>query len=647
VSAADPYPNVLLPIELGPVELRNRVVSTSHQTSLVHDHVPTEDLVAYQEARARGGVGAVFLEATAVHPTGLLTAHTIGGYLPEIVPAYRRLGDAVRRHGARLFLQLFHGGREQISSAPRAPAVAPSAVPTQRFHVEPRALSQTEIRELVDGFRACAVRAREGGVDGIELSAAHAYLAAQFFAPRSNHRDDGYNGALDARVRFCREVLEAIRDGAGPDLAIGVRLSADEASFSGLDADACAEIARALTADGLVDFVDAALGDSATYSGCIWIVPPPPTGRNAIATPVQRLRAALPPGLPLLATTRVVDLADAERIVSEGTADLVGMTRALIADPELVAKALRGAEDETILCIGCNQGCIGHYHAGLPIACTVNLATGREGTPLPEPRPAGRTLVIGGGPAGVAAALAAARAGDGVTLVERAEAVGGQLRLAGHVPAHAETWARYRRLVERDLERAGVVVRLGEEATAATADGFDRVVVATGARPFLPALPDLPCRVVDAWTAIREPASIEGPVLVADWGGEWSGLDAAEAVARLGVAVELATAGIVAGETIHQYQRNLYLARLDLLGVRLRPHLELAVLDGEAVLRHVFSGRTEPLGEIATLVLAQGRQPEDALWLALEGRPGVVRAGDVLGPRSIEEAILEGAAAVV
>ena len=238
-----PYPHLLSPVRLGPVALRNRVVSTSHQTSLVHDHVPTDDLVAYQEARARGGVGAVFLEATAVHPTGLLTAHTIGGWLPEIVPAYRRIGDAVRAHGSRLFLQLFHGGREQISSAPRAPAVAASAVPTQRFKVEPRALSHLEIAELLDGFRACAVRAREGGVDGIELSAAHAYLAAQFFAPRSNHRDDGYNGALDARLRFAREVLEAIREGAGPDVAVGVRLSADEGSFSGLDADACAEIA--------------------------------------------------------------------------------------------------------------------------------------------------------------------------------------------------------------------------------------------------------------------------------------------------------------------------------------------------------------------------------------------------------------------
>jgi pyruvate/2-oxoglutarate dehydrogenase complex dihydrolipoamide dehydrogenase (E3) component len=261
-------------------------------------------------------------------------------------------------------------------------------------------------------------------------------------------------------------------------------------------------------------------------------------------------------------------------------------------------------------------------------------------------RRAGPTLVIGGGPAGISAALAAARAGDRVTLLERDEAIGGQLRLAGHVPGHAEVWARYRRMAERDLDRLGVHVEVGREATAGDADGHDRVVLATGAVPFAPALPALPCAVVGAWDAIRDPGAVAGPVLVADWGGEWSGLDAAEAIARLGTEVALASAATVAGETLHQYQRNLYLARLDLLGVRLRPHLELAVVEGEVVLRHVFSGRTEPLGGIATLVLAQGRRPDDALWHALEGRPGVVRAGDVLGPRSMEEAILEGAAAV-
>src|SRR3954462_14754304 len=181
---------LLAPVALGRAPLRNRVAPTAPQTSLVHDHLPTDDLVAYHEARARGGVGAVFLEATAVHETGLLPAPTIGGYLPAIAPAYRRLGDAVRAHGTRLFVQLFHGGREQIASAPRAPAIAPSAIPTPRFRTEPRALTRSEIRDVTAGYGAAARLCREGGVDGIQMSMAHGYLAPQFFAPETNTRDD-------------------------------------------------------------------------------------------------------------------------------------------------------------------------------------------------------------------------------------------------------------------------------------------------------------------------------------------------------------------------------------------------------------------------------------------------------------------------
>ena len=171
------YPALLSEVRLGPAVLRNRVVSTAHQTGLVHDHLPTDDLVAYHEARARGGVGAVFVEATATHETGLLTAHTIGGYLPGIVGAYERLGAAVRGNGARLFVQLLHGGREQIADPPLPPAIGPSAVPTPRFHAEPRPLTQAEIDDIVAGFATSARLAREGGVDGIEEYLDSVYVA--------------------------------------------------------------------------------------------------------------------------------------------------------------------------------------------------------------------------------------------------------------------------------------------------------------------------------------------------------------------------------------------------------------------------------------------------------------------------------------
>jgi hypothetical protein len=417
----------------------------------------------------------------------------------------------------------------------------------------------------------------------------------------------------------------------------------------------CIEATLQLHDAGLLDFVSLVLGHSAFPAASTWIAPPPPTPAAAIGLPAAAVRAAIPDALPVLATTRVADLADAEDLVRHGVADLVGMTRALIADPELVTKALDGRADELIECIGCNQACIGHYHAGVPIGCAVNARTGREltlgatnhHTIFHATGDARRLLVIGGGPAGAAAAIEAAGGGDEVTLVEREPELGGQLRLAGLAPAHAELWARYLRSTTARLRAAGVTVRLGTEADAELAAGYDTVVLASGARPYLPALPATDLPIVAAWDAIRAPGEVTGPVLVADWGGGWDGLDAAERLAGAGREVTLACAGLVPGETVHQYQRNLYLARLDEQRITILHHHELA-LDTESLeLRHVFSGARRPLPDVATLVLAQGRVPVDELWAALESHPAAVRVGDVLGPRTLEEAVLEGTRAIL
>jgi 2,4-dienoyl-CoA reductase-like NADH-dependent reductase (Old Yellow Enzyme family) len=641
------YPNALSAFTLGQLRLRNRIVCTAHQTTLVHDHLPTDDLVAYHAARAEGGVGAIFLEATAVHESGLLTSHTLGGYLPAIVDGYRRLADVIHGHGATVLVQLFHGGREQISVAPRPPALAPSAIPTQRFHVEPRAITAREIKEILAGFERAARLARDGGLDGIEISAAHGYLAAQFFTSRTNRRSDSYAATAEGRLRFLTEALTAVRKGAGSRLAVGVRLSADEVAFDQAGPDECAQIAGAIAATGLVDFVSAALGHSSTYLGSTYIVPPPPVDPVAVAGPAWLVRLALPRSVPLIATTRVTELAQAEALIEAGVCDLVGMTRAHIADPDLVSKSAAGRP--VIPCIGCNQGCIGHYHAGLPIACTVNVRTGRErvvprrpDTPQASDR---TTVVVGGGPAGIAAALEAAAAGDRVRLIEASEELGGQLRIAGKAPGHRELWSRYLQWVSGELDRRGVEVALGVPATAADCADAHRIVLATGALPYRPDLVRTEFTTINAWDAIEGPELVSGPVLVADWGGGWDGLDAAEVLAGHGRRVVLAVAATQPGETLHQYQRNLYLGRLDRLGVSVLAGTELAAADGRPVLRNVFSGRASELPELRTLVLAAGRVPNDGLWAEMAGRPGVVRAGDMLGPRSMEEAILEGTAA--
>jgi 2,4-dienoyl-CoA reductase-like NADH-dependent reductase (Old Yellow Enzyme family)/thioredoxin reductase len=615
------------PLRLGPVELPNRLVSTAHQTTLVHDHLPTDDFVAYHEARARGGAGLIVMEATAVHPSGLLTPHTLGGYLPEIAAGYRRVAGAVRPHGTRLLVQLFHGGREQIASPPRAPALAPSAVPSPRVRVEPRALRGEEVEELVAGYALAAGLAAEGGLDGVEISAAHRYLIEQFFTPGLNRRDDAWREGK----RFLLEVVRAVRT-AAPGLCLGVRLSADS--------EPAYRMASVL-ADEDVDYLSVALGESSTYRGSVGIVPPPPTVENAIAEPSRRFRL----GKPLVATSRVVDPAEADRLIEEGRADAVGMTRALIADPDLPAKARAGGR--VLTCVGCNA-CIAHYHAGTPIACAVNPRTGRERTLLP---PAGakerrRVVVVGAGPAGLAAAVEAAASGHEAILLERSGRIGGQVALAGRAPGHVELARRLRENYEGLLEQHRVDLRLDAPAGPGDVAAFepDLVVAATGARPYEPPLDVGGLPAIQSWEVFSGAVPRERRVVVADWGGDPSGLDAAEALHAAGNAVTLVVASVTVGESIHQYQRNLYLQRLYRAGIEVAQHLELASAAGEFVtFTNVFAPELEETFLADLLVLALGRVPEDGLAAALRAQGlRVEEAGDCLSPRSLEEAVLEG-----
>jgi 2,4-dienoyl-CoA reductase-like NADH-dependent reductase (Old Yellow Enzyme family)/thioredoxin reductase len=616
------------PLRIGQVELPNRIVSTAHQTTLVHESLPTDDFVAYHEARARGGTGLIVLEATAVHPSGLLTPHTLAGYREEIVPELARVAEAVHAHGTRLFVQLFHGGREQISAPPRPPALAPSAIPSLRFHVEPRALSAEEIASVVEGYGRAAALAAGAGLDGIEISAAHEYLAAQFFTPALNRREDEWAEP----GRFLLEVLAAVRATA-PGLALGVRLSADS--------EAAQEVAGEVGA--YVDYLSVALGASSTYRGSTGIVPPPPVPENAIGAQTAPFQA----GPPLVATSRIVDPVEADRLVAGGRCDATGMTRALITDPELPRKARAGRLDDVLRCIGCNA-CIAHYHAGTPIACAQNPRTGRERTMGPPVRTAvrRRLVVVGGGPAGLAAAAEAGAAGQEVVLLERADRLGGQVALAGAAPMHAELARTLARNYAGLLEAARVDIRLEADADPARVGALapDAIVVATGARPYEPDLPLAGVATVQAWDVLRGPRPRGRRVVVADWGGDASGLACADLLDAAGNDVTVAVGSAAFGETLHQYQRNLYAARLYRAGVRLEHHLELVgAEDGRVRFGNLFAPELESELPADLLVLALGRIPERACVEALaDAGLEVHEAGDCLGPRGLEEAILEG-----
>ncbi len=642
------FETLLSPVAAGPLQFRNRLVSTSHQTSLVHDYLPTDDLLAYHEARARGGVGAIFLEATAVHPTGLLTAHTMGGYLPEIVPAYRRIADAVQTHGARLLVQLFHGGRELIASAPRPPAVAPSAVPSLRFKSEPRALTLTEIRELIAGYALSARHAREGGLDGVEISIAHGYLPAQFLSALSNRRGDRYDGSPDGRLRFVRELLSAVREAAGPELAVGARLAADELVAGGLGVQECIAVAGALHRDGLVDFASLALGHSAYPAASTWIAPPPPTPRNAIAPPATAIRAALP-GLALIATTRVVELADAERIIADGGADLVGMTRALIADPELLAKAVAGRDREVIACVGCNQACIGHYHAGVPIGCAVNPRTGREAH-LKNPAPGRRgrrVLVIGAGPAGAAAALEAAtrgrrrdvgraRARDRGPAAARGSGacshrvVGALSRIDARSPASGRRGGRARR---RGRRRAGGRIRrrrAGDRCATVSAE--------LARRAGIRGLPGVGRDRRPGPDSSSRPRGGLGRRLGRARRRRTPRARGSPGDARVRSAGARRDAAPVPAQPISPAPRR---AR----GADPAPHGAVARRRSRRPRAPVLAATPTPAPDRDARA-RPGPGPGGRVVGALEAHPGAVRAGDVLGPRTMEEAVLEGTQAV-
>jgi 2,4-dienoyl-CoA reductase-like NADH-dependent reductase (Old Yellow Enzyme family)/thioredoxin reductase len=624
--------NLLSPLRLGPAELQNRIVSTAHQTTLIRDHLPTDDFVAYHEARAAGGAGLIVLEAAAVHPSGLLTGKTLGIFDDVAVPALRQVADAVHAYGTRLFVQLFHGGREQIMSPPRRPAVAPSAVPTPRFHVEPRALEPHEVDEIIAGYGRGAAIAAAAGLDGVEVSAAHNYLIAEFFAPETNRRTDEW---ADGRL-FLDAVIRSVRD-AAPELALGVRVSAD------------AEVAGAIVERlaGCVDYVSLALGDASTLTGAVGIVPPPPLPHNAIAEFADAHR----PPLPRIVTSRVVEPADADALIGEGRGDAVGMTRALIVDPAMPLKLRDGREHELLRCIGCNV-CIAHYHAGTPIACAQNPRTGRE-RQLGPPRPArerARVVVIGAGPAGLAATREAVLRGHEVVVFEREDEIGGQTRLVRDAPGQAELAQTITRNYEETLRSSRVELRFGTagDADAISALDPDLVVAATGAEPYRAPIEGDGMELLEGWEVLRG-ARPQGRVLVADWGGDPTGLDCAELLAHAGCEVTLAVAATAVGESLHSYRRALYLTRLYRAGVVIRHHLRLVEVSPEGGLfANLFDGELRELVRADAVVLAQGRVPAASPATELRERGlEVRRAGDCESPRSLEEAILEGTLAIV
>jgi 2,4-dienoyl-CoA reductase-like NADH-dependent reductase (Old Yellow Enzyme family) len=640
------FPRLFEPLRIRGCTLKNRIMSTGHDTTLPVDGTVNEALVAYQEARARGGAGLIILQVSGVHETARYTNHVLMAIDDSVIPGYRRVAEAVHRFDTVLFAQLFHPGREiaEADGGLLSVAYAPSAVPNERFHVMPRPLKPPMIRAIVNGYGDAARRMQSASLDGVEIVASHGYLPSQFLNPRVNLREDGYGGDLDGRLRFLREVIADIRGKVDERFVVGLRISGMEADEQGLSQEESLQ-AIIRVADS-IDYVNITLGTSASLGGAIHIAPPMSSQPSYVAPYAGSVKQRVE--IPVFVAGRINQPQDAEAILASGQADVCGMTRALICDPELPNKAMRGATEDIRACIACNQACIGHFHKGYPISCIQNPVSGRElryGTLLPTKVPR-KVMVVGGGPAGMKAAVTAAQRGHRVTLFEAQKRLGGQALLAQLLPDRAEFGGLVTNLMH-ELSSAGVRVCTGSsvDRAAIVKETPDVVVMATGAIPYRPAFAsEGGLQIADAWQILRETVEPGNSVVVIDWRADWIGIGIAQRLAQSGRSVRLAVSGIAVGETLPLYVRDAAVAALHKLGVVVLPYMRLYGSDSDSVyLQHITSGEAVVLEAVDTLVLCTGHTPVTGLADTVEDLDlEMLIIGDAASPRTAEEAVYEG-----
>jgi 2,4-dienoyl-CoA reductase-like NADH-dependent reductase (Old Yellow Enzyme family)/thioredoxin reductase len=642
------FPHLFSPIQIGSVTVKNRILSSGHDTVMAENGRIGERLVAYHRARAEGGAGLIVAQVAGVHESAKYSSSVLMADTDDCIEGYRALVEAVRPYGTALFGQLFHDGREMMESqdGSLAVALAPSAVPNERFHVMPRAMPEDLIDEIVTCYGSAAGRLQSARLQGVEVVASHGYLPAQFLNPHVNLRDDSYGGSEENRLRFLREVIASVRDQVGRDFVVGLRISASEESDEGLTTDDWTQALRVLEADGSIDYVSVVAGTSATISGSDHIAPPMSFAPAYVAPMAERIKSVV--SVPVMVAGRINQPHEGEQVIASGQADMVAMTRALICDPVMPSKAERGLVDEIRACIGCNQACIGHFHAGYPISCIQHPETGRE-LEYGELRAASDVkdvMVVGGGVGGMKAAVVAAERGHRVTLYEAAKRPGGQVLLAEQLPGRAEFGGAVTNLLS-EVERFGVKVITGQKVDARFVQEAepDVVVVATGATPRVPKLELMDDPVVlTAWDVINGADVPTGRVVVADWRCDWIGLGIAQQLAQHGHKVTLAVDGYMAGQRIQQYVRDEMTRQALQAGVEIIPLVRIYGADPDTVyLQHVLTGEPVIVEDVAALVLSQGHDAVTELVDALADYPGEVHPiGDCLSPRTVEEAVLEG-----
>lgn len=669
-------PEVLLePLRIKNLVIRNRFLSTSHSPHYTDSGRITERYVRYHAEKAKGGVGmSQFGGATTVSAENSFHYGQINGADDSVIAGYRRMASAIHAHGAACTVQLTHGGRRvRWDEDGWLPAFSASCTRGVAHGSFPAVMEDHDIQRIQASYAAAARRVRDGNVDGVEISCQADTLIEQFWSPAMNHRHDRYGGSLRNRMRFGLEVLEAVRAAVGENFVVGIRMPGDQMLKDGLNQDDCVAIASAYAASGLIDFVSVVGAQSSTHRDVarIW-----PTMWQPTAT-YLRLASAIKAQLniPVFHATRINDIATAAHAVSQGHVDMVGMTRAFIADPHFVRKLSEDREAEIRPCVGAGY-CVDRVITGHDALCMHNVATGRElriPHQVPKSQRPRRTVVVaGGGPGGLEAARVSALRGHRVILFEASNKLGGQLRLAARATWRGEI-AGVVDWLSRELERLAVDVRLSHIADAdmVLAEDPDVVVVATGGMPNVGNFQGREL-VLSSWDVLSGDARSSGDVLVFDEQGGHSALSCADHLASAGARVELVTPDSGVGLELGDTNRGAHLSELYARGVRIHPDLRLVEVTRHAnrlavrlrsmyaecceerivdavvgehgcvandALYHALKPDSRNLGELDTDALARDQPP--GVVRNADARFELFRIGDAWASRNVHAAMLD------
>ncbi|MDN5347618.1 MAG: hypothetical protein PWP65_1182 [Clostridia bacterium] len=636
------FPKLFEPAKIGPLTVRNRLIMPGMERNYATlKGEVTQRYIDYLVERAKGGVGLIIIESTYVDPSGKVRLGQLGIWNDDLISGMRRLADAIHAYGAKIGTQITHAGRQTSSRFTGMQPIAPSVVPCPRVpEGEPlREMTVEEIKSYIRKFVAAARRLKEAGFDLIEIHGAHGYLINQFVSPYTNRRTDEYGGTAEKRMRFPLEIVNAVREEVGPDIAISYRLSAHEFVDGGLTPQDLVPLVKKLEEAG-VDIVGVSAG---IYDSVVWTTPSAECKPGYYVELAAPIKAALK--IPVYVACRINTPDLAEQILQEGKADFIAMARALHADPHFPLKAQKGEVEDIRRCVTCMH-CSDLLSSNQLVSCLVNPAAGRERLFMrPTTEQPRRVVVVGGGPAGLAAARSCSLRGHKVILFEKERKLGGQILCASR-PPYKNEFAEVVDYLIRQVNKLGVEIRLGEEANLEKIAALspDDVVIATGSRPYLPPIPGL--EAVRARTAL-EVLSEEtpGPTKALVIGGGMTGCETAEFLAEHGsqvILVEItdALARDAGGRSSYPIKQRL--AKNKNIDIRLNT-IVVEVGDSWAILQSM--GTRERVEGLGLIVVSAGMISNRALADQLINSGLVARVhviGDSERPRKAVDAIYEG-----